>query len=374
MKMYDKKILLKRIAMFFEYYNSSNKEEEKQFLDFVKVIISKFKENDKISISKDEIEKYLFIILDNKYKKINEKVFRLLSSIGADMNGVSFENTKITGFKFNKLENVNIDLDKLFDKDLTGVMFKNVNLSGTLDNAKLKFTDFTGHKGSIKLNPQTIVDKSLRYLVLSDLVIDGSFDGVDIYGTDFKGIKGNAYINPQTIKDKTMDGVNLDGVTLVGEYYPEKGIYGSANFDGCYIDRTKFRGAKGYISINLNTLRDDHILSGVNGKLSCCDLTGVKLVGTIYCYTGKRDITSSSISDVKNDLWGSVYYNEKGECIHIYPYRSLMKKDGEVIPIDRSTEDNLDVNVVYVDDNKNNDTTNKKSSFKKKILNALKFK
>ena len=380
MKMYDKRIVLKRIASLFEYYGEYDKEEERSFLDFIRIIIAKFEDSEKISISSEEIEGHLFDSYDEKGKKINERVFRLLSSIGADMEGVSFEGVKITRHSFKYFENVHIDLDKLYDKDLSSVKFENVYLTGSLEGAKFEFTDFTGYKGSIKLNPQRLIDKSLKQSVLSRLVIEGGFDDVDIYGTDFKGIKGDAYINPQTIRDKKLDGVNLEGTTLVGEYYPESDTYGSANFDGCYVDNTSFRGAKGHICINLNTLRKDDVFGNL-GKLSSSDLTGVKVVGTVYCYTGKQDIISengtclfgfSDTRDIQNDLHNSVYYNEKEECVSIYPYRSMVKRNGKLEAIPRSEEDNLDINVIYVDSKNREDDTRNKGSFKKRILRVFK--
>lgn len=375
MKLYDKKMVLKKIANLFEYYRECDKEEERGFLDFVRVIIGKFEDSERIGISSEEIEKHLFY---NGYKgrKINDKVFALLSYIGADMEGVSFDDVKITRHSFRDMDNVYIDLDRTCDKDLSYVKFENVYLTGSLDGAKLEFTDFTGYRGDVKLDPQCIWDKSLKQVILSGLVIDGSFDDVYIYGTDFKGIRGEAYINPQTIRDKKLEGVNLDGVTLVGEYYPETDTYGSAIFDGCYIDNTSFRGAKGHLCINLEYLgRDDSFIN--MGRLGGCDLTGVKIVGSVKCYTGKRDIISkdgtsllnfSDIRDMENDLHNSIYYNRDGERVMIYPYRSLVKRNGEFAPVDRRCEDNLDINVIYVNDKCTNSDIYKRGGFKKRIL------
>ena len=379
MKMYDKRKVLKKIASLFEYYGEYEQEEERKFLDFIRIIITKFEDSEKISISSEEIEGHLFSSYGDNGRKINDRVFRLLSSIGADMEGVSFEGVKITRHSFKYMDNVHINLDKLFDKDLSSVKFENVYLTGSLEGAKFEFTDFTGYKGSVKLNPQKLVDKSLKQSVLSGLVIEGSFDDVDIYGTDFKGINGEAYINPQTIRDKKIDGVNLEGTTLVGEYYPESGTYGSANFDGCYVDNTSFRGAKGHICINLNYLRKDDGFANL-GKLSSSDLTGVKVVGMVYCYTGKKDIISengtclfglSDTRDIQNDLHNSVYYNDKGECVSIYPYRSMVKRNGKFETVPRSEEKNLDINVVYVDSQNREDDTRNKESFKKRILRTF---
>ena len=168
----------------------------------------------------------------------------------------------------------------------------------------------------------------------------------------------------------------MDGVTLVGEYYPETDTYGSAIFDGCYIDNTSFRGAKGHLCINLEYLgRDDSFIN--MGRLGGCDLTGVKIVGSVKCYTGKRDIISkygtvlldfSDIRDMENDLHNSIYYNRDGERVMIYPYRSLVKRNGEFVPVDRRCEDNLDINVIYVNDKGTNSDVYKRGGFKKRVL------
>ena len=351
-------------------YDDYDKEEEKNILEFIRTVLSKLNGQERISISSEEIEKYLFTLDEKGYKKINEEIWGFLCMIKADMEGVGFEGTKITGLYFDGLENVRIDLNKLYDKDLSFVSFLGVNLEGDLEGAKLMVTDFIGYKGSVKLNPQKLGYKSLENCTLTGLVVEGSFDGVNIIGTDFGDIKGEAYINPQTIYEKTFDDVNLNGVTLVGEYYPEKGMYGSANFDGCKINDTMFNGAKGYICINLNTICQKNEL---NSKLSGCDLTGVKVVGTANCYTGRRDIIDSdgtcqyfsNNENLKNDLTGSYYYNGAGEQVLIYPYRSVVKRNGEWVAISRKEEDNLDINVVYINEKR------KEKGGKKRVLNLF---
>ena len=303
-------------------------------------------------------------------KVINEEIWGFLCMIKADMKGVSFNETKITGMNFDGLENVSIDLDKLYDKDLSSVSFMGVNLEGSLDDAKLNFTDFVGYKGSVKLNLQKLVCKDLSYCALSGLIIEGSFDNVILNGTDFEGVKGDVYLNPQTVYGKTLDDVNLNGVTLVGEYYSDKGMYGSANFDGCKINDTMFNGAKGYICINLNTMCRKNEF---NSKLSGCDLTGVKVVGTADCYTGRRDIIDSdgtcqhfsNNENLKNDLAGSYYYNGAGEQVLIYPYRSVVKRNGEWVAISRKEENNFDINVRYIDEKR------KGNGGKKRILSLF---
>ena len=125
MKLYDKKMVLKKIANLFEYYRECDKEEERVFLDFIRVIIGKFEDSERIGISSEEIEKHLFTSND-KGRKINDKVFALLSYIGADMEGVSFDDVKITRHSFRDMDNVYIDLDRTCDKDLSYVKFENV--------------------------------------------------------------------------------------------------------------------------------------------------------------------------------------------------------------------------------------------------------
>lgn len=309
-----------------DYLKRCQKNTNKEIVtDLMIELMSKSYLDSNVELTKEVINKYLFVLNDDGTKNVNKVIFEFLKALKIDMQDISFDKVHITGLNFSGLKNVNINLDEIPNKDLSNVDFNGVILTGSLDNASIYYTSFNGYKGFLTLNPQNVSYKKLNGAKLDGIIVDGVFDDVDIDYVNFKGAKG-ACINPQTIRNKTLFGVNLDGVTLIGNYNEEKQTYEEASFEGCGIFNTSFKNAKGNIYINLDTLSSIPVV-----KLSCCDLTNVTILGTARCYTGKQDCVKedgSIIMDAsKNDLYGSYYTYSNNKIVKIGLYRSRVWDD-----------------------------------------------
>lgn len=258
--------------------------------------------------------------------EINDNIFDCLSRLNADLTGINFDGKKITGLNFSNLNGVVINLDKVPDKDLSKVKFSGVTLIGTLNNAVIEFTDFSGYFGDIRLDPQTIKNKSIKDSNLSGVTIDGNLDDIVIAGVDFSKAKGDIVINPQKIPNKELIGINFANVLLCSSINEDSKEYVEPSFVGCTICGCKFKDLKAPIVINLDTLN-----SSGYPKLAICDLTGVVVEGTaksnykpIHCV--KEDGTVL-FDDVDDDLFGSYYYDEQGNYVQIHLYESMMWDD-----------------------------------------------
>lgn len=351
MKTYTKEQLIKEIVAILKYYS-----EDKENLLYANYLMNKVNEEE-IAFEKEEIEKYLFR-KDNG--EINKVVFNSLRCLEVSLDGISFDGKIIEGLNFSGLEDVEINLDKVPDKNIKNVTFNGVKLLGSLDNAIVENTDFTGYIGEISLNPQTVKERTIKGSKLAGIVIDGTFDDININSVDFTNVKGNVEVNPQKLQNKDLMGINFCGVKLIGENNNDP------VFDNCSIYDCKFKGAKGNIIINLDTLNDS-----LFPKLSICDLTGVVVIGNAksnypkaHCVRKDGAVLFDTVGD---DLFGSYYYDENNDYVHIYLYESMVwdkkKECWKYIP--KKKERNLRINISYKQ-------TEEKE--KPKILNLVKKK
>ncbi len=340
MKTYSKALVIKKINNLLKHYS-----DEQISLQFAKLLLDKVNEKEEITLSPEEISKYLF---NRETNKINNSVFFTLRSLGADLNGVSFDNIEIQGYYFNGFENITINLDLVPDKNLSKTCFEGVTLTGTLDNAILNYTDFKGYIGELRLNPQNAKNKSIHGSKLAGITINGSLDDIDICGVDFTDVKGDVKINPQNVPRKELLSINFSDTTLVGDYDKKTETYKEPSFDECTIYDCKFKNAKGKIIINLDTLKNTF-----STKLAICDLTGVIVTGTTKSnYPQIHAVLedgSEVFYDVKDDLFGSYYENEKHErvSIHLYQSRKWNNQTKTWEYISREDEPNLQMNVEF---------------------------
>lgn len=340
MEKYSKEQTISEIIFLLKYHNN-----EKSCLLFANLLLNKVNNDQKINLSKDEISNFLFTKDSNE---INNTIFYCLSRLNADLSGINFDGKKITGLNFSNLKGIEINLDRVPNKDLSNVKFCGVTLKGSLDNAVIEYTDFSGYLGDIIINPQTIMNKSIKGSNLSGVKIDGNFDNVVITGVDFSKAKGDIVIDPQKVPNKELIGINFANVLLCCSANEENKEFVEPSFEGCTIYECKFKDLKSPIVINLDTIN-----ASIFPKLAICDLTGVGVEGNaksnyepIHCV---KEDGSVLFDDVGDDLFGSYYYDEQGNYVHIHLYESMMWDNNNKCwrYVLREKENNLKFNVEF---------------------------
>lgn len=293
--LYNKNKIIELVSSMLKYHDNS--EYKNEVVKAAHLLMDKVRycDGENITLEADFIEEILFTLNEDGTKFIVKDVFYYLRSIDADLIGVSFDNVHISGFYFNGLRNVEIDIQKIPNSDISATYLEGVKLIGTLDGANIERTNFTGYIGDLILNPQLVKNKSLYRTHLSGLTVIGSFDNVRVCCMHTNGFKGEIIINPQTVMDKHLWGIDFNCVHLVGDYDEKTGTYSDPCFDGCSLHETSFKGCIGNVVINL-----DKIYFGA----ALCNFTGVKLTGKI-----------------KNDdglgLLYSYYEDDNGEKIYL---------------------------------------------------------
>lgn len=242
------------LRIFIDTYDSKLL---KQQISSINKILSKF--------DKETVECLLFNVNENGIKEIDSRTLIFLRANKYDMKDISFDNVLISGNNYTGLKNLTINIDRVYNKDISKTTLNGIHLIGNLDNAIVNGTNFEGYIGRLTLNPQKIRNKDLSNTNLNGIIIDGIFDGCDIFSTNFNGALGGIYINPQKIKNKDLERTNLDGVHIIGENGKK------ASFNGCKIKQTSFKGAKGVIEINPQELASNYIMY--------CNFDGVTFTG-----------------------------------------------------------------------------------------------
>lgn len=237
MKRYKQEDILKAVRTMLKYYMDDEQKEYTKYASFL--LLEKIaKTEEDIELDKDFINKILFIENEDETKTVIRSVFNQLRMLQADMSGISFNNVHIKSLNFNGLENVEINIDEIPNKDISETSLNNVKVTGTLKRAKINGTSFEGYIGDLFLDPQEIIDQNLHFTHLGDLYVKGSFDDVYIVGMITTGFRGTIVIDPQKVKCKNISCVDFYGVTLTGEN-------GIADFEGCRMAGCEFKGAKG---------------------------------------------------------------------------------------------------------------------------------
>lgn len=268
--LYDKETLVKMVSSMLRYFD--NQENKDEIIKASQILMTRIKESsDKVELDSKILESILFTQNEDGTKNIVKDVFFELKSIGADMSGVSFNNAHISGLYFKGLKNVEINIDRIPNKDISRTNFNGVKVTGFLEGAKVNATDFDGYIGSLTLNPQTVQDKNLCHTYLHGINVNGSFDGACVIGMHTEGFKGEIIIDPQKVKDKILSYINFEGVRLVGRYDEKSNTYEDACFDDCTLSGCSFKECIGRVVINLDKIVPVLLLT---------NLTGTELIGT----------------------------------------------------------------------------------------------
>ena len=304
-----------------EFVKADAKEEEKALVNLAQLLLSKYASAELITLSPEEIEK---VLINREKQIIYSGVMETLQDLEADVAGVCFDNLIIHGQRFHKLKNVIINLDKVVNKDLVATTFYRAKFIGSFDNTKLLHAKFSDCSAQHALDPQKVSKKALKYTALGGICINGSFDGVALNHIDFSGAKGIIRINPQKIQNKEIKNVVFEKChcELVGDKIPETGKYEEASFKDCVIKDTSFGGVKNSVTINLDEIKD------VYDNLSDCDITGIKIIG--------------SVDEESEVLYGSSYRNSDNIRKHIwlnYPHTYESNPNIQINVIKRPLEE-----------------------------------
>lgn len=290
--LYSKNKIIGIVSSMLKYYDKS--ENKKEVIKAAHLFMDKVRycDEENITLESDFIEEILFTLNEDGTKSIVRDVFGYLRSIGADLIDVSFDNAHISGYYFNGLKNVEINIQKIPNSDISKTLLTGVKVNGTLDGANIDETNFTGYIGDLVLNPQLVQNKSLYRTHINGLTVKGSFDGVNISCMETEGFKGEIIINPQKVKDKDLWCIDFNNIRLVGNYDENSGTYDEPCFVDCRLFETSFKGCVGNVIIPLDKLYCEAV--------HLCNFTGVKL-------TGSNDNLSFSYSYYENDNGEKIY-------------------------------------------------------------------
>ena len=103
-----------------------------------------------------------------------------------DYSNVSFKDVDIKDYDFTNMENVYINPQEIFKKDMRGCILNGVSITGNLDDVYITRTDFTNSIGAI-IDPQTIYENDLRETKLTNTLVINDFNDVKISRTIFDG-------------------------------------------------------------------------------------------------------------------------------------------------------------------------------------------
>lgn len=314
--LYSKDKIIERVSIMLKY--CGNSKYKKEVVKAAHLLMDKVRycDEDNITLGPDFIGEILFTLNEDGTKSIVKDVFYELRSIGADLINVSFDNVHISGYYFNGLKNVEVNIQKIPNYDISKTYLEGVKVNGTLDGANIRETKFTGYIGDLVLNPQLVQNKDLYFTDINGLTVNGSFDGVNVSCMKTTGFKGEIIINPQKVKEKDLSNIDFNGIKFVGEYDEENETYDDPCFDGCDLHQNNFKGCIGNVVIHLDKL---------HWSASICNFTGVKLVGKIK---GDKSI----------NLMYSYYEDEKGKKIYL-----VHDKDNSEEPdIEETNEEKMD--------------------------------
>lgn len=197
---------------------------------FLANLQSKLKDKDiKLKLSLDLLTKLL--LKSQKISRENDEYFIFINEFypihfrldSLDLSNFKYNNLIINQetIDFMKKNNIVINLDEIYNKELVDIKFDSCIINGSFDNYILKNVtlknncDINGN--SIKLNPQRIVNKELVNCSFDGIEFTDNFDGCNISGISIFNCK-NAKINTNLIKNKDLSGCRFEQVFFDGEF------------------------------------------------------------------------------------------------------------------------------------------------------------
>lgn len=280
---YKKEEILDIVKNLLEYYKKSDYMKEiikasNTLLELVK------NSNEEVILSNELLNDILFRENENGTKDIIKDLFYELRGIGADLSGFSFDNVNISGYYFNGLKNVTINIDNIPNKDISKTYLNGVKLLGSLDGANIEQTNFTGYIGSLELDPQKLSNKNLYFTNLSGIKINGSFDDVNVRDMKIENSIGTIKINPQKVKDKDLSSICIKRIEFIGDDKTNN----VPCFDECIFFENDFNGIKQDLTIDLSKCRYAY---NVNfSKVKLLNIDSISSSNIINCsYTNDDD-------------------------------------------------------------------------------------
>ena len=261
-------------------------------------------------------DKFIYEILFDYYDDYKEFALPVDILEKIDFTDINFEGFKASGYDFSKLHNVNIDVEKVYNKDLSNSNLSGVNLFGDFSKVDLANADISSaileeSKLKLILIRKKLMDELSRledgmHIMLpyeSELIDYIIFEykdkgaykefalpkkylkKIDFSNVDFKDFEASEYdftglygvkIDPQTIHNKNLFNSKLNGVEFIG------------SFKGVILSNTDFRGSVG-AKINPNELRNyekyAHFVDKIGRKAIRqipIDVSGCKFSGVIF--------------------------------------------------------------------------------------------
>lgn len=245
------------------------KEQEENWLGYIKndsekffvILLDRLKEyNDiKLIFSNDFLETLYLNNIEkdgNKYSEIinlempeNRHKKNLLEYI--DFENFTYQNLYLDqkSIDFLKKYNIVLDLDCIYNKDISDLTINGMTIEGCFDGFKIKGCKITSNEGlsgnTIKLNPQKVLDKDLSNCEIVNVRFTDNFDDCIISSITLKD-NMNTFINPGKIRDKDLSGCTIKDATFTD------------NFDGCDISFISLKNNNGVI-INPQLIKDKNM-------------------------------------------------------------------------------------------------------------------
>ena len=232
-------------------------------------------EREEISTDNSEYKEYA-----DSFRNINDdNVLRELCKY-LDFKNLEYHNLKLNDNNKSLLKkyNVPIDLNQIYNKDLSYYEFDGFIFKGSFDNYKIDNAifknnlDINGNK--IKINPQTIKDRNLEQCIFKDVIFTDSFDDCNIVGISISNCE-NVIINPKKLQKNSFISCEFDGVKFTD------------NFDECNISGINIKNCENVL-INPQNVE--------NKDLRCCKLENVEFLGNF----DDCDIEDITIKNCKN--------------------------------------------------------------------------
>ena len=320
MKKYDRKKVLEQVTMLLNYDYSREDNgpwrvkaefdteecwrpryhrdvEKRRRLKFAQILLTKYNSKGEINLSPEEIEKYL---IDKQSRVLFPSVLTALSNLEADMQDVRLDNLYLLGYDFSKVKNLKIDLDKVCWKELVCTKFNGASFTGSFDGCRLAEAIFENCTAEQSLDPQNVSGRVLDHAKLGGIEISGSLDYARITGTDFSESKGVIVINPQKIID--LSGISFANCYVFGDLDKKTGQYEEADFSDCDIMGSSFKGIKNTPTIDISKCV----------WIRNTELAGVRIVGTAKLEDCGRVISDCLIDGKDFELYDKETYPKNG--------------------------------------------------------------
>ncbi len=222
------------------------------------------------NIEKDE-NKYSEVVNlefpENRYKKM------LLKYI--DFENFTYQNLYLDqkSIDFLKEYNIVLDLDCIYNKDISALTINGMIVEGCFDGFNIKGCKITSNEGlsgnTIKINPQKVLNKNLCNCEISNVYFTDNFDDCIISSITLKD-NMNTFINPKKTRDKDLSGCTIKDATFTD------------NFDGCDISFISLKNNSGVI-INPQLIKDKNLQeTNILGAKFTGPLDGCLLVNSYF--------------------------------------------------------------------------------------------